>query len=79
MYVIMTQDQKYIVKGKSRKYLCGINEKTRKEIVTYKTEQNANAAIMRMMLIPSDLVLAECGDGKVFRLVPVLREGAYEL
>jgi len=71
MYIIMTEDQKCVVKGKSRKYICGVNEKTRKELVTYETEQRAKAAIMRMMPIPSSFVSTEYDDCKIYKLVPV--------
>lgn len=69
MYVIVTEDQKCIVKGKSKKYLCTVEEKTRKELMTYPTEKSAKSAIMRMMPIPSEQVQAAYGADHMFRLV----------
>lgn len=51
MFVIMSCDRKCIVKGKTRKVLCGVEEPTRKQLLAYDTEQKAKSALMRMYLL----------------------------
>lgn len=62
MWVIMSQDGRCVVKGKTKKYLCGIGEPTRKEPVSYETEQRARSALMRMFLLKSCYADAIYGD-----------------
>lgn len=54
MFVIMTEDRRCIVKDKSRKYLCGLQENTRKELVSYDTKAKAQSALMRFYLLKSE-------------------------
>lgn len=62
MYVIMSEDRACIVKGKSKKYLCGVEEQTRKELVWYDSGQKAKSALMRMYLLKSAQAEALYGD-----------------
>ncbi|MCL2055627.1 MAG: hypothetical protein FWH02_00220 [Oscillospiraceae bacterium] len=62
MFVIMSGDGKCVVRGKTRKYLCGIDEPTKKELVSYNTHQNAKSAVMRMYLLKSPAAEQLYGD-----------------
>ena len=62
MFVIMSEDRKCVVKGKSKKTLCGMNETTRKELISYDTAQNAHAALKRMSLLKSAVAEALYDD-----------------
>lgn len=62
MFVIMSGDKKCIVKGKSQKHLCGVEEPTRKVLVSYDCERKAKAALMRMLLYKSDYAMDLYGE-----------------
>ena len=53
MFVIMTEDRRCVVKGKSRKHLCSLQEDTRKELVAYDSRAKAQSALMRFCLLKS--------------------------
>jgi len=53
MYIIMSDDGKCVVKGKTRKYLCAVDEPTQKQLVAYDSQRSAESAVMRMYLLKS--------------------------
>ena len=70
MWVIKTEDGNCVIKGKSIRCLVGVEEETKKELVTYGSRQRAQSAIMRMMPLQSGYVMQLYKGQGYPRLVP---------
>lgn len=69
-WVIMDESKQCIVRGKAEKCLMGLEEPTRKETVTYKTQRAAQNAIRSSVIYFSEYAQKLCG-GDRHRLHPV--------
>lgn len=70
-WVLMDTEKRCIVKGKSRKYLVGIDEPTKKELVVYSSSDNAMRALKRSYILCSDYVLTQYGEIERKDIMPV--------
>ena len=70
-WVLMDHDGRCIVKGKSRRYLVGVDEKTKKETLVYASQNDAINALKRSYILCSDYVLSNYGEIERRDIVPV--------
>lgn len=70
-WVLMDAGGKCIVKGKSRRYLVGVDEKTKKETLFYASRNDAVSALKRSYILCSDYVLSNYGEIERRDIVPV--------